>query len=575
MERFLLLLLALILPFELTTPVLAVGPLAITNVEVVWYLLVLTAAVRWVRTGPARWSVVHSAVLIWAAAIVLSAVVAPSDRAAACKFALRSLGGCALFFIAADQAITPALTGRLMIALALGAAVSAAAAIAEICLPGARAALVPFKTMSTTMGGFLRAGGTFQYPNTGAMYWEATLPIVLTIGAWCAPRSRALLRSVGLAAALVLTGAIVLSASRGGLLTALSVAVTLVAVPKSVAPGLRVPAIVVALALAMLPLTASRLPTLRLQSADVATWYRAEYRTTAPSIAVKAGHAFPSSVTVRNTGLVAWRAGGDHPVTLGYCWYDPGADSTVCSEASRTRLPHDLQPGAEVTLAAEVVAPAEPGSYLLQWDMVEEKISWFRGYGATTGDTRVQVEPATGTLPPIATPPGKPPIPILFPPDRIELWRGALRLWAQHPLLGIGPDNFRRAYGPVLGLSPYDDRIHANSLYFETLADLGLIGFAALLALMSALSMTARNGWRIAASIEQRILGLGVVVAVSAFFVHGVVDYFLPFTPTNGLFWLLAGATVGVLPPSRTDRRMENRKQESENGKLVGGSGWS
>ena len=76
-ERVLLLLLALVLPFELTTPVLAIRALAITNVEVVWYLLLLVAAIRWLRTGPPRWSVVHKAIVLWAAVIVLSAMVAP------------------------------------------------------------------------------------------------------------------------------------------------------------------------------------------------------------------------------------------------------------------------------------------------------------------------------------------------------------------------------------------------------------------------------------------------------------------------------------------------------------------
>jgi hypothetical protein len=545
-ERVLLLLLALVLPFELTTPVLAIRALAITNVEVVWYLLLLVAAIRWLRTGPPRWSVVHKAIVLWAAVIVLSAMVAPSDRAAACKFALRSLGGCALFFVAADLVTAPGLAARLMVALSLGATVSAGAAVAEIWLPGAADALSAFKTMPTTMGGFLRAGGTFEYPNTGAMYWEATLPVVLTIGAWYARRSRPLPRWVGLAVALVLIAAVVLSASRGGMLTAMLIAVTLAAVPPRVASGLRMPAILVAVALAVLAIGASSLPTLRLQSTDMATWYRAHYRTTAPSLTVSAGQTFASTVTVRNAGLVPWRSGGDHPVTLGYCWFDTSADTTRCPERPRTRLPHDVPPGTDVTLVTEVVAPVRPGAYILQWDMVEEGIAWFSGYGAPTGDVRVDVAPAAGALPPRVTPLGGPPPSILVPIGRIELWRAALRLWAHHPLLGIGPDNFRRAYGRLLELQPYDDRLHANSLYLETLATTGLLGFTALLALMLSLFVTTKNGWRHATS-EQRVLALGLALATSAFFVHGVVDYFLPFTPTNGLFWILAGALVGIL----------------------------
>lgn len=542
-------LLALSLPFELKTPLLAVGPLAITNVEVIWYLLLSTAAIRWVRTRSIAWGAVHSAVLLWAVIIVLSALFAPSDRAAACKFALRSVSGCALFFVAADVTITSKPRWSLLIALALGAVISAAAAIAEIFVAGAAQVLSAFKTMPTTMGGWLRAGGTFQYPNTGAMYWEASLPVVLAIGAWWGQRARPVRRWVATGAALILAGAIVLSASRGGMLTALLVGGTLVALPQRVVPGVRLPALIVVLALA-LGITASGLPSLRLQSPDLHSWYRAEYRTTMPVVGIETDHAFASTVSVRNTGLVAWRRDGDHPVTLGYCWHDPAADATWCSEAPRTRLPHDVPPGAEVVLAIQVVAPAQPGSYVLQWDLVEEGISWFRGYGAQTGDTHVRVGPSATTHPTVTRPRFRPPMPLLSPPGRIELWRAAGLLWQQRPLLGIGPDNFRRTYGKVLELDPNDDRIHANSLYFETLADLGLLGVVALLVLMATLLRTAMSAWHIAGS-ERRVFAVGLLVAVSTFFAHGVVDYFLPFTPTNGLFWLLTGTTVGVLTAHR------------------------
>jgi hypothetical protein len=33
---------------------------------------------------------------------------------------------------------------------------------------------------------------------------------------------------------------------------------------------------------------------------------------------------------------------------------------------------------------------------------------------------------------------------------------------------------------------------------------------------------------------------------LAAFCVHGTVDYFLPFTPTYGLFWFLVGSTAGL-----------------------------
>ncbi len=74
----------------------------------------------------------------------------------------------------------------------------------------------------------------------------------------------------------------------------------------------------------------------------------------------------------------------------------------------------------------------------------------------------------------------------LPPVPRTELWGAALSMVRQHPLLGVGPDNFRHIYGTYLGLPAWDDRVHANNLYLELLADMGVLGalaFAALVAL--------------------------------------------------------------------------------------------
>jgi O-antigen ligase len=130
------------------------------------------------------------------------------------------------------------------------------------------------------------------------------------------------------------------------------------------------------------------------------------------------------------------------------------------------------------------------------------------------------------------------------PPGRGALWRAAVTLFAGHPLFGIGPDAFRFRYEKVLGLAPngvpYEDtRIHANSLYFETLADMGLFGVAALLGLMAGL------GHALAAHVRARdVPRLAAGMGAAAFFVHGLSDCFLEFTPSLGLFWLLLGLSA-------------------------------
>ena len=174
--------------------------------------------------------------------------------------------------------------------------------------------------------------------------------------------------------------------------------------------------------------------------------------------------------------------------------------------------------------------------------MVREQVTWFSARGSPTGDQIVDV-----AGPPIAArePGSRRDLDDIIPrraPSRPELWRAAVELWRRHPLLGVGPDNFRHMYKEVLpaGEPLFDDeRLHANSLYFETLADLGVAGCVALALLLVGLLAALR---RHAAAGDWVRLPCGVGAA--AFFVHGLLDTFMAFTPAYGLHWLLLGLTA-------------------------------
>jgi O-antigen ligase len=117
-------------------------------------------------------------------------------------------------------------------------------------------------------------------------------------------------------------------------------------------------------------------------------------------------------------------------------------------------------------------------------------------------------------------------------------------MWRERPLLGVGPDNFRRLYGPYLGPRALDDRVNANSLYVETLADLGLVGAASLALLFVALAHGAVRAWR-SDRAPERMVVIASGAALVAFALHGIVDNVLPATPLYGLFWIHAGLLAG------------------------------
>jgi O-antigen ligase len=72
-------------------------------------------------------------------------------------------------------------------------------------------------------------------------------------------------------------------------------------------------------------------------------------------------------------------------------------------------------------------------------------------------------------------------------PPRTEFWSAALEMARDHPLLGVGPDNFRWQFTSYSGVAADNLGIHAHNQYLETLADTGVVGLLSFLLLVAAL----------------------------------------------------------------------------------------
>ncbi len=119
--------------------------------------------------------------------------------------------------------------------------------------------------------------------------------------------------------------------------------------------------------------------------------YGAGYSSGVPTAPI-AGTSTTVPVTVTNGSNFTWTAAGATPVTLSYHWSTP-AGATVVWDGARTKLAADLAPGQSVQLQANLAFPAAAGTYVLQWDLVHEGISWFSGKGVAPAATQVAVSP--------------------------------------------------------------------------------------------------------------------------------------------------------------------------------------
>ena len=60
---------------------------------------------------------------------------------------------------------------------------------------------------------------------------------------------------------------------------------------------------------------------------------------------------------------------------------------------------------------------------------------------------------------------------------RCDLWRGALRITTDHPILGVGVGEFGRAYRIDRDPTYVDNRLGtAHNFYLNTLAETGIVG---------------------------------------------------------------------------------------------------
>jgi O-antigen ligase len=121
---------------------------------------------------------------------------------------------------------------------------------------------------------------------------------------------------------------------------------------------------------------------------------------------------------------------------------------------------------------------------------------------------------------------------------RLRIWGQTLKLLSQHPVLGIGLGNYQQAMGPFWQDLP--KVIYPHNIVLNFWAVTGLLGLAGFFWLAIRAFLMGWHGWR-RHPAEWRPYDLGVLLALVAMVVHGLVD--VPFFK-NDLsleFWALCG----------------------------------
>jgi O-antigen ligase len=106
---------------------------------------------------------------------------------------------------------------------------------------------------------------------------------------------------------------------------------------------------------------------------------------------------------------------------------------------------------------------------------------------------------------------------------RINLWQSAMAMWRDHPLLGVGPDNFLYAYRSfyILPAAWQEPNLsHPHNVFFDFLARLGVLGLIAGVMLIAGYVQLIRRALKV-----NRALAIGCAGLLAAMLAHGLVDH--------------------------------------------------
>ncbi|MCB9009105.1 MAG: hypothetical protein H6656_17395 [Ardenticatenaceae bacterium] len=541
----LLLLLALTLPFELDRPLLAVGPLAVTNLELLLGLILLAALVMWFggRGRPPCLPLPHRGVVLLLAAgglFVVTAVLTPEQNGNALKASFRLLSGMALALAVPLLVQQPRQRKIVLLALLVSGLLVAGIGLLEVWLGREFGWLAPFRAGITVTGQYLRLTGPLDYANHAAMFIEVTVPLLLVAGwLWWKRVGKTAVLLLVVFALIFLLQASFATLSRASFVTIGVVGAGMILLlalgerrsNEFVRPWLGLVALVGVMFI--LNTVGSDVFRLRFASEGDNGWYAASWQVP-PQLTLAANEIQQVPITVTNDGALTWSSNRAQPIQLGGRWIQ--AESGLQMAEPRWPFAESIPPGERLEMKIPLRAPSNPGAYTLIWDVVHEQVTWFGEKSGVFATSSVQVLPSNNRSPfpepETVAPAWNYSLPI---PDRSTLWRLAVQLIGERPLLGIGLDNFRLGYGRLLNADSWNETIHQQLV--PEFWSRWRAGCAALFAWLAGEGLLALAR----SAPSQMIRLLAILAGLLAFLIHGLLDFFLLFNSTGLLFWLLIG----------------------------------
>ena len=553
--------------FELIEPVIETGPVAFTTSEMAAAFFLVTAAYWSANTYPLFLSrrALDIPVLLFLAGNFISSGFA-ADRTSAIKFSLRMTYAVLIYFgisrlpgrkYLSHVFVSGAITTTVLVVALLG--------IAETFI-FSRYNINPldaFQQGITTFGSLynMRTMSTLPYPTVLSFYLELTLPIIFAFSLWLASsvKSSFQMRCI-FSMTIIVTAAVFLvqiyTYTRSGLvamLLALFFGVLFARhylVDRAVWKIYAAAIMLLLLLICMLALVSNPVAA-RLGLADQEEDYMAEYSLLQFPEDLSLGGDYTATLRVTNTSQFDWTRDGRRGVFISYRWikYPEMLRSEAWNQA--TWLPEDLAVGESSDFEVTFSTPAEYGRYLLLFDLFKTRASWFSDAGVYPLLVPVEIDASASRLfeleekPPLEDITFREPLreSVQESVPRTRLWEGAIHMFRDHPVLGVGSDQFRLRYGEYLTDMRQDERLRTHNILLESLVNNGVVGLLVMVYLLGSAAWTQYNLVRRSSGDGVGSYGLALLVGTVIYVLHGMLDAFLWQTGVAFMFFTLLGLT--------------------------------
>jgi putative inorganic carbon (HCO3(-)) transporter len=127
---------------------------------------------------------------------------------------------------------------------------------------------------------------------------------------------------------------------------------------------------------------------------------------------------------------------------------------------------------------------------------------------------------------------------------RVPIWSAAVAMFIQHPIFGVGVDNFQNyidSYNPDLGVNI------AHNLFLNIAAERGILGLVTFVGLVVLLFRGLVRNFRSASGLAYRVLVAGITASLIGFLVHSQFDVSYYDYKILLMFWFLVGLAA-ILP---------------------------